>query len=271
MMHRFSYCLSVLLVILALLSASSCSLLQVIRSEDVSRLVKSELQEIAWGPDEVTILALSIPAAPGTENNIYRVRFPTGDVEMMPVAFNEFSHPSWSPNGSQLTITIGLDSIWLLDPINGTLSYLTEGEASIWSKDGKRLVVYAGNLIDRDAGERQLRVVSLDGSIEETIPLGNFNKEDKSYEYVSGLTLSGDGSQVAFSITIPQSGPNIHEAFIADMASGIVHRFQPSELVGPVVWAPNGERWSYPALVDIQGLTDQAARACSLSYLTGDA
>jgi Tol biopolymer transport system component len=211
----------------------------------VSRLTKSEFQEIAWAPDGATILALSIPAAPGTENNVFRVRFATGDVGMVPVAFNEFSHPSWSPSGSQLTITIGLDSIWLLDPINGTLSYLTEGEASTWSKDGNRLIVYAGNLIDRDASERQLRVVTLDGSIEETIPLGNFAKEDQSYEYVSGLSLSGDGSQVAYSITIPQSGPNIHEAFIADIASGIVHSFQPNEQVGPVVWAPDGERIAY--------------------------
>lgn len=132
----------------------SCSTIQVIRSPGVSRLSKSEFQEIAWAPDEATSLAVSDPAAPGTEGNIFGVGFPSGDVNMIPIAFNEFSHPSWSPSGSQLAITIGLDSIWLLDPINGIHSYLTEGEAATWSKDGNQLVIHAGNLTDWDANDR---------------------------------------------------------------------------------------------------------------------
>jgi Tol biopolymer transport system component len=228
-----------------LLGASSCSTIQVIRSPGVSRLSKSKLQEIVWAPDGVTILALSYPAAPGTDNNICSVGFPSGDVNLIPVASNEFSHPSWSPSGSQIAITIGLDSIWLLDPINGTQSYLTEGEAAVWSKDGKQLLVYTSNLIDRDASERQLRFVTLDGTVQQTIPVGKLATEDQSYEYVSGLSLSGDGSQVAYSVSIPQSEPNIDEAFIVDIASGKVDRFQPSVQVGPVVWAPDGESIAY--------------------------
>ncbi len=231
--------------LMLLSGTASCSTIQVIRSPGVSMLSKSNFQEIAWAPDGAIILALSYPAAPGTESNIFGVGFPSGDVNTIPIASNEFSHPSWSPSGSQLAITIGLNSIWLLDPTNGTTSYLTEGEAAAWSEDGKQLLVYAGNLTDRDASERQLRIVALDGSIQQTIPLGNFWKEDQSYEYVSGLSLSGDGSQVAYSITIPQSGPNIDEAFIVDIASGRVHRFQPSEQVGPVVWSPDGESIAY--------------------------
>jgi len=231
--------------LMMLLGASSCSTIQVIRSTGVSRLAKSSSQEIVWAPDGATILALSYPAAPGTENNIYSVGFPSGDVNLIPVAFNEFSHPSWSPIGSQIAITIGLDSIWLLDPINGTQSYLTEGESAAWSKDGKQLLVYTSNLVDRGANERQLRIIALNGTVQQTIPLGKLATEDQSYEYVSGLSLSGDGTLVAYSITIPQSGPNIHEAFIADIASGIVHRFQPSEKVGQMVWAPDGESIAY--------------------------
>jgi Tol biopolymer transport system component len=231
--------------LMLLLGASSCSFVQVIRSPGVSRLSKSKFQEIAWAPDGATILALSYPAAPGTDNNAYEVGFPTGEVDLIPIAFNEFSHPSWSPSGSQLAIIIGLNGIWLLDPITGTSSYLTEGEAATWSNDGKQLIVYASNLVDRGASERQLRIVALNGTVQLTIPLGKLATEDQSYEYVSGLSLSGDGTLVAYSITIPQSGPNIHEAFIADISSGIVHRFQPSEKIGQMVWAPDGESIAY--------------------------
>lgn len=246
MIQKFTRSVSVVLVILALLSASSCSIVHVIRSPGVSRLSKSEFQEIAWAPDGATILALSIPAAPGIDSNIFGIGFPTGEVKMLPIAFNWFAHPSWSPSGSQLAIIIGLNSIWLLDPVNGTASYLTEGEAAAWSEDGKQLLVYVGNLTDRDASERKLRIVALDGSIQKTVSLGEMRTKEWSSEYISGLSLSVDGTRVAYSIfSIPQDEPNTHEAFIADIASGIVHRFQPSEQVGQMVWAPDGESIAY--------------------------
>lgn len=94
--------------------------------------------------------------------------------------------------------------------------------------------------------DRQLRIVTLDGSIHQTIPLGAMRTKEWSSEYVSGISLSEDGTRVAYSVfSIIQDEPDFHEAFIADIATGIVRRFQPGEEIGPIVRAPEGEKIAY--------------------------
>jgi Tol biopolymer transport system component len=243
--HWILWSCRVALALMMLLGTYSCTTVQLILSPGVSRLSNIEFREIAWAPDGETILALSIPAAPGSENNIFSVSFPSGDINMIPFASNEFSLPSWSPSGLNLAITIGLDSIWLLDPIEGSSLYLTQGEAATWAKDGKQLIVYTGNLTDQNASGRQLRIGTLDDSVKKTIPLGEMRTKEWSSEYISGLNLSGDGSRAVYSIWIPQAGPNIHEAFVVDIVSGTVSRFQPNEQIGQMVWAPDGKSIAY--------------------------
>jgi len=237
--------LRLVLTLLAFLSWTSCSTVPVIRVPHVSRLSESGFQGTAWAPDGATILAVGIPAAPSTQSNVFRIGFPSGDVVRITLAPGQFSNPSWSPDGSQVTVTVDLDGIWLLDWPGGNLSYLSGGEAAVWSRDGQELLVYAGNLSQPDTDQRVLRMIDLEGNVRRSIQIGELSTVERDVEYVSGLSLSEDGTRLAYSITVPKSGHNLHESYIADLVSGTVLRFRPDERTGFLSWAPERDDVAY--------------------------
>jgi WD40 repeat protein len=211
----------------------------------VSRLSESGFEGIAWAPDGGAILAIGVPAAPSTQANVFEIDVPSGDVQLITLAPGQFSNPSWSPDGTRAAITVDLDTVWLLDLAGGGLSPLSTGEASVWSADGKVLFVYAGNLSQSDADQRVLRVMDAEGSERGILSIGDLSTDEDRVEHVSALSLSEDGTRLAYSITVPQRGNNLRESFIAELVTGAVTPFRPDERTGFLSWAPDSEAVAY--------------------------
>jgi len=233
-----------LIFIMLFLVTCSCSVIHRQDSDSVTRIARGNFTEVAWSPDESSLIAISHPPAPGVESNIYNISYPSGDVELIP-GIRLFSHPSWSPDGSQVSITVELDTIQVLDPWSGTLSYLTYGEAATWSADGSRLYVYEGILTDPTTSERRIHIVNREGTIEESIMLGPIENDLNEPEYITGFSLSPDETQALLGLSILQSGLNRYETYLVNLDDGTLEYFRVDEGTGCASWSPDGNRIAY--------------------------
>ena len=87
-----------------------------------------------------------------------------GVAERLPVPAGRYSHPRFSPDGSQVAVAVGdlSSNIWLLDRRQGTLTRLTSDSGAsrpTWTPDGKRIVFSRVQGLTAD-----LRIINADGS-----------------------------------------------------------------------------------------------------------
>jgi Tol biopolymer transport system component len=267
-------CVHNILVVVLVTVAQACSSVPDITSSTISRIGPPQFRYITWSPDGLFIFATGIPNPPSGETNLYLFNIQNKEAEQLPKAFDLYSFPNWSPDGSRVALVVGLTRIWLFDVASRHLSYLTEGEGAVWSPKGDALAVYGGLLSNPKTDRREIRFVDLHGTLLKTIDVGPINSKLlftpaptlavstgipitsstplRPAEYLSGLSWAPDGKQLIFSLILidPTEKPHRLESYLVNVDTSEVKVFLPDERVGFLSWAPDGTKIAYVRFSD---------------------
>lgn len=221
----------------------SCTALPGGQPPGITKLTESRYSDIAWSPDGGRILGLAF-LLPDDTNRLIEV--PVGDHQTRVVTEDpdQFSLPSWSPQGLSAAVTVDVGEIWKLDVSTSSVSYLTQGEGAVFSPRGNEIVVFASNLTDPELDQPELRFVDLQGNVIRKLPLG-LGREVGTGWYLTGLSLAPDGKKLLVSLVDFNADPDEYKVYIADTQSGEVEMALPDEQAISAKWSPDGSRLAY--------------------------
>ena len=256
------------LVIMLVMNLQACQSDSNITSSFISRISASQFDSIAWSPDGTTIFAVGAPIPPSEEGYPYLITIQDGLVEQLSDAPDSYQFPTWSPDGTQVAITVDGDTIWLFSITSRQLIFLVPGEIASWSSDGTKLAVYVGPQSNPGTSRRELLIVDLQGEILQridvgavippllvtpspTVPtsLGTFTPPPillPPTEYLLGMTWTiASGNRIAFSVEGSASTNVPPAAYIVNLEGGEVGEFLRGETIGFLAWSPDGSKLAY--------------------------
>jgi Tol biopolymer transport system component len=194
----------------------------------------------AWSYDNTRVaMVRNRPYSNTTTQDIYVINADGGNPHWVrPTAFPfRLYHPSWSPDGSRIVLTVGLNGGTYLAKMNtstGDVSLINPptgilGHFPVYDPTGQR-IIFVGQ------GSKSVYQINADGTGKKLL----FSTAD----YVGNLAVSPDGKKIAFDQTVP--APSYRDIYVKNLVDGFLKRITSATGIDQdPTWSSDGSKIAF--------------------------